>query len=42
MPPKNRKKVIASSGLSTRGQQKKAIADSGDESEHLAVEAEDP
>lgn len=40
MPPKNHKKVIASSGLFAQGHPGVAdiIADSGDEFEHLAVE----
>jgi len=47
MPPKNHKKVVATSGPSTQGyasQQKYAaevITDSSDEFEHLTAEAED-
>jgi hypothetical protein len=44
MPPKNHKKVIASSGLFTQGhpgQVAEAIANSSDEFEHLAVASED-
>jgi len=47
MPPKNRKKAVASSGAATQGrtgQRKtsaKITADSGDEFAHLIVEAED-
>ena len=47
MPPKNRKKAVASIGALTQGcagqckNTAEVIADSGNEFEHLAVEAED-
>ena len=47
MPPKHRKKVSANAGVSIQGRVShrnktaEVIADSGDELEHVAVEAED-